>query len=226
MSVFKRIVLDVSGSYMNSAKYSDLEVRCNDTTYMVHRMVLCPQIKFFDKACSSGFKQAEEGVIDLSHDNPATVASMLEYAYTFDYTTPEAPISSPLPKTPFLHDMGKADWFADIVREVCEFTYTSDRGLRNIMVAIVGNNHSSIMEQDSSSPLRVLMAEIPDFASDCFAKMSDLYNGDVKKFEEVYVCPECGLKTTEDGIEALSTGFMWVEEDVCDLCLLRREPES
>ncbi|KAF2496367.1 hypothetical protein BU16DRAFT_526863, partial [Lophium mytilinum] len=248
MSAPKLIQLDVSG-YMNSAKYSDLEVRCNDTTYMVHRMVLCPQIKFFDKACSLGFMEATEGVIDLSHDNAAAVASMLEYAYTSTYTTPEVQTSSPVPKAcaqmlhhvnvyaiaskyeitvlkaiaknrtrTFLHDMGKADWFADIVREVYESTHTSDRGLRDMMVSIAGDNHSSIIQQEGNSPLRAMMAEIPDFASDCFVHMSKLYDKDVKKFETVYVCYICEDKYTANGGEVPLSGFVELVERSCVGC--------
>jgi len=41
---------------LQSAKYSDLIVVCKDHEFPVHRAIVCPHSKFFDTACSGGFK--------------------------------------------------------------------------------------------------------------------------------------------------------------------------
>lgn len=40
----------------NSPKYSDLTITCGSDKYLLHRAIICPRSKFFDKACDGGFK--------------------------------------------------------------------------------------------------------------------------------------------------------------------------
>ncbi|KAK0645277.1 hypothetical protein DIS24_g8033 [Lasiodiplodia hormozganensis] len=83
-----------------TSEYSDLLIRCNNgDEHRVHRVILCSQSEFFRRACNpkTGFKEALSGVIELRHDDPATVRAMLEFCYTFTYTCPTS--SSPSPSS-------------------------------------------------------------------------------------------------------------------------------
>ncbi|KAL8917159.1 MAG: hypothetical protein Q9208_008128 [Pyrenodesmia sp. 3 TL-2023] len=72
-------------SLLHSGQYSDLTIKCGDETFAVHRNILLPASKVFAAACTSGFKEAQEGVIDLSVDDLDTVKRVLSYLYTADY---------------------------------------------------------------------------------------------------------------------------------------------
>ncbi|KAI9784670.1 MAG: hypothetical protein M1816_000786 [Peltula sp. TS41687] len=71
--------------YLTSSKYSDLIIRCGGQEFKVHKVILCGQSKFFDKACDAGWKEGAEGVIDLPEDDVAVVEAMLRFLYTADY---------------------------------------------------------------------------------------------------------------------------------------------
>jgi hypothetical protein len=48
--------------------------------YKLHQAIVCPQSKFFEGACRSGlsaFKEANTGIIDLSHDDPEEIRHMV-----------------------------------------------------------------------------------------------------------------------------------------------------
>jgi len=45
--------------------------------YAVHRAIVCSRSGFFDGACSSPFREAETGIIDLSEDDPEAVEHMV-----------------------------------------------------------------------------------------------------------------------------------------------------
>ncbi|GAB7359802.1 hypothetical protein MBLNU230_g6971t1 [Neophaeotheca triangularis] len=68
-------------------KYSDLTVTCNYKQWAVHRAILCSRSGFFDGACSSQFREASTGVIDLSDDDEEAVEQMIHYFYHLDYLT-------------------------------------------------------------------------------------------------------------------------------------------
>ena len=44
------------GSLMNDSTFADLTLRCRSETFAVHRAVICPQSKFFEKSICGAFK--------------------------------------------------------------------------------------------------------------------------------------------------------------------------
>lgn len=76
-------------TFLSSEKYSDLQIKTGGTWRNVHKLVLCAQSDFFDKACSERFKEGIEARIDLEEDPPDAVAAMLSFLYLFDYKIPE-----------------------------------------------------------------------------------------------------------------------------------------
>ncbi|KAK4958235.1 hypothetical protein LTR10_004661 [Elasticomyces elasticus] len=80
----KSLVNSVKEQYKNP-KYTDLTIKCGHREWQVHKFVVCSQSPFFAKACDGSFKEAEEGVIPLDHDDPSVIEAMVEYMYNFSY---------------------------------------------------------------------------------------------------------------------------------------------
>ncbi|KAF2813481.1 uncharacterized protein BDZ99DRAFT_257188 [Mytilinidion resinicola] len=211
------IVLNVSG-LLSSGEFSDLQIRCRDVTYKVHRVILCTQIKFFHNACSRGFKEQSDGVIDLSHDAPAAVKSMLQFAYTRDYTFLKAPDGmqalhhvkvyeighkydvpclQKLAKERFLDVTSgewNKDWFPEVVRATYDCTPSSDRELPDALVQVMVACHSEISKQDCESSIQKLLMEGGEFSSDCFFALSKHATAHIHDFQVVDVCHHCNGK--------------------------------
>ncbi|KAK5679748.1 hypothetical protein LTS10_007696 [Elasticomyces elasticus] len=69
----------------NNSKYADLTIKCGHQKWWAHKLIVCPLSPFFATACDGNFKEAEEGVIPLDHDDPSVVEAMLEYMYKLNY---------------------------------------------------------------------------------------------------------------------------------------------
>ncbi|KAK4143077.1 uncharacterized protein C8A04DRAFT_12703, partial [Dichotomopilus funicola] len=80
-----------------SQKYSDLVISCGETEYHVHKAIVCSQSDFFAKACDAGFRETQEGRIDLSDHDPRLVQIMVHYLYNFEYDAQSQHESSPSP---------------------------------------------------------------------------------------------------------------------------------
>ena len=61
---------------LNDKRFSDFVIVCGDREYNVHRAILSAHSKWFDRVCSSGFKEAKEGWVELKEDDPKCVARM------------------------------------------------------------------------------------------------------------------------------------------------------
>ncbi|KAK3719924.1 hypothetical protein LTR37_004047 [Vermiconidia calcicola] len=78
-----------------TSKYSDLTITCNYRQWAVHRAIVCSRSGFFDGACSSQFREANSGVIDLSEEDEDAVEQMIHFFYHLDYLNrPERPMAT------------------------------------------------------------------------------------------------------------------------------------
>ncbi|KAE9964579.1 hypothetical protein BLS_008216 [Venturia inaequalis] len=74
-----------------SEAYSDLIIKCKDIEFRVHKAIVCPQCKFFEKACQKEWarkkvtKDGEFTFVEPPEDSLTAVSSMIEYFYTEDY---------------------------------------------------------------------------------------------------------------------------------------------
>ncbi|TID23427.1 ATP-dependent RNA helicase [Venturia nashicola] len=73
-----------------SEAYSDLIIKCKNAEFRVHKAIICPQCKFFEKACKKEW--AKKIATEASH--PTTIphrhsvsamSAMIEYFYTENY---------------------------------------------------------------------------------------------------------------------------------------------
>ncbi|KAK7536821.1 uncharacterized protein J3D65DRAFT_658328 [Phyllosticta citribraziliensis] len=93
-------------SVLESGEYSDLEIRCSDDKYKVHKAIVCSQSEFFRLAIKpeTGFKvgyipttaklnksnndsaqEATSNVITLHETDPAVVRAVIQYLYSGSY---------------------------------------------------------------------------------------------------------------------------------------------
>ncbi|KAL8685151.1 MAG: hypothetical protein Q9218_007944, partial [Villophora microphyllina] len=75
--------------FLEDSRFADLTVTCQDQEWKCHKIILCNQSDFFDKACSNGFKKPSQesatSVIDLPEDFPLHVGFMIQFFYHGDY---------------------------------------------------------------------------------------------------------------------------------------------
>lgn len=87
-------------------KWSDFTVVCGGERIPIHRAVVCPQSKFFEKALSGGFVEALTGEVNLPEDDLQTFRKFLTYLYTGNYGDEE-------PFTSIMADWARADINSD-----------------------------------------------------------------------------------------------------------------
>ncbi|KAF3387313.1 hypothetical protein F1880_000091 [Penicillium rolfsii] len=62
-----------------------MTIICGDRIFKAHRLVVCSQSEYFQKACCGNFKEAHEP-IRFPGKHPAVMEKVLEFLYTGDYT--------------------------------------------------------------------------------------------------------------------------------------------
>ncbi|KAF2454058.1 hypothetical protein BDY21DRAFT_291794 [Lineolata rhizophorae] len=86
-------LMSALSTLLEAGKYSDLSIVCGSKRYAVHRAIICSRSGFFDGACSSPFREAETGIIDLGEDDAEAVEHMVHYFYHLDYLSTNNPRS-------------------------------------------------------------------------------------------------------------------------------------
>jgi len=88
-SVKLDVPTSLTGLMLQIGKCSDLEIKCQDRIFKVHRNVVCLQSKLFAAAVDSFM----EGVIDLEDQEAGVVDSMIQFFYHRDYSLSTVDIS-------------------------------------------------------------------------------------------------------------------------------------
>jgi hypothetical protein len=70
----------------NDTKHSDAAIVIKGITLPVHKLVICPQSKYFDKAFQDAFVEGSSGVLTFDNGNGAGHWRVFEYLYTGDYS--------------------------------------------------------------------------------------------------------------------------------------------
>ncbi|KAJ5389423.1 uncharacterized protein N7496_000491 [Penicillium cataractarum] len=68
-----------------SENYSDLTIICGDKEFNAHKLVVCSQSAYFQRACYGSFKDAHEP-IRFPDKEPVLMEKFLEFLYNGDYT--------------------------------------------------------------------------------------------------------------------------------------------
>ncbi|KAL9048799.1 MAG: hypothetical protein Q9162_007545 [Coniocarpon cinnabarinum] len=67
---------------LESAMFSDYTIKCRDREFKVHRIILASYGgNFFNNAVAGGMKEANDGMLDLSEDEPEVVSLLVDYLY-------------------------------------------------------------------------------------------------------------------------------------------------
>ena len=77
-------------TYSQQGEYSDFVVKCQYSTFDVHRAIIWKS-NYFAKLCDSGFKEAEMGNVGLEEDEPDDAMALLLFLYLGDYDISKAP---------------------------------------------------------------------------------------------------------------------------------------
>ncbi|CAI6077698.1 unnamed protein product, partial [Clonostachys chloroleuca] len=75
----------ILASIYSSGQYSDFTITCKGKRFQVHKAIVCPRSGFFAAALRTDFKEACEGIVDLSSDDLGIVEIIIHYFYHLDY---------------------------------------------------------------------------------------------------------------------------------------------
>ncbi|KAF2162826.1 hypothetical protein M409DRAFT_26682 [Zasmidium cellare ATCC 36951] len=177
------------------SKYSDLTIECGESTWHVHRVVICAQSPFFDKACSNGFKETSSKLIKLEDDDPTIVREMLRYLYTGDYLEQtkegeEGSRRSALSTNVHIHTIAdkydipalgdvaiskfsaraarewKTEAFAGAIEEMYTSANENKEPMHKAAVAIAAENAKTLLNDDCGQAFRKIAEAVPKFAAE------------------------------------------------------------
>ncbi|KAF2107726.1 hypothetical protein BDV96DRAFT_505827 [Lophiotrema nucula] len=74
-------------SLLETGKHSDFTITCGNSTFRVHKSIVCTQSEFFDAASRFG-KEGQEQLVNLPKDDETAVGYMIQYMYGLDYDIP------------------------------------------------------------------------------------------------------------------------------------------
>ncbi|EXJ61728.1 hypothetical protein A1O7_02157 [Cladophialophora yegresii CBS 114405] len=76
---------------LKSGQYSDFVIECQGVEFKVHRAIVCPQSTMLERAANGDFREAKEGRIKMTEDDPRILSRVLVFLYTNDYETSSIP---------------------------------------------------------------------------------------------------------------------------------------
>ncbi|KAH7396488.1 BTB/POZ protein [Phaeosphaeria sp. MPI-PUGE-AT-0046c] len=155
-------LLDYLPDYHKSPILSDGTIRCGETEFPIHKIIICAQSKFFLNAFTGEWKESSGNVLSLDGDEVSTVEAMLRFFYTFDYDASAATNGNTSPMVfnvkvysvadkydiPTLRVQAKEkfqkavetcwdmDDFPYAIAEVYSSTPPNDKDLRSVVVAV------------------------------------------------------------------------------------------
>lgn len=62
--------------------FSDVEVRCGNRSWKLHKVILCNRCVWFNKALDGRFKEGISGVVEINEFEPEKIEWLLNYLYT------------------------------------------------------------------------------------------------------------------------------------------------
>ncbi|RYP53831.1 hypothetical protein DL768_001282 [Monosporascus sp. mg162] len=100
---------------LTSGNFSDVEVRCGDKSWKLHKLILSSRCAWFDKALNGEFMEASSGVVTIDNFEPDKVYPMILFIYTGKSPCPDPDDIQFLPLIS-LYELG--DYF--LLPELCE----------------------------------------------------------------------------------------------------------
>ncbi|KAF5640433.1 speckle-type POZ [Fusarium sp. NRRL 52700] len=80
---------------VESGEFSDFTLRCQESKFTLHEMIVCPQSRVISTALRNGYKETTTKVINVNEFDVGTVQCMIDFLYTGDYRIapePEKPV--------------------------------------------------------------------------------------------------------------------------------------
>ncbi|RYO90671.1 hypothetical protein DL766_006160 [Monosporascus sp. MC13-8B] len=100
-----------------SGNLSDVEIRCRDKSWKLHKLILSSRCTWFDKALNGKFMEASSGVVTIENFEPDRVYQMIQFIYTGRLPCSDPDDKQFLPLI-YLYELG--DYF--VLPELCEIT--------------------------------------------------------------------------------------------------------
>ncbi|KAF4541212.1 BTB/POZ domain containing protein [Lasiodiplodia theobromae] len=193
--------MDCLRRLFNSPQYSDLKISSGDgTVYHVHKSIVCTQSEFFANACNlePGFKESQDGVIDLTHEDPRMVEVVLTFFYHHDYYRSSE--WTPLFHTQWRLELALLDsslkdgTFSATVAAIYALPPVKNQKLREIAAKVAARNYSKLKK---AKVFTKMAWEIEDISMDVAVALQDVEDAGkearVEKVERRLVLREAPL---------------------------------
>ncbi|RYP72574.1 hypothetical protein DL770_007954 [Monosporascus sp. CRB-9-2] len=127
---------------LTGGNHSDVEVRCGDKSWKLHKLILSSRCAWFDKALNGKFMEASSGVVTIENFKPDRVYPMIQFIYTGKLPCSGADDMQFLPLI-YLYELG--DYF--LLPELCEVTLVQlkaklDVAARLLQLTKLSNAHT------------------------------------------------------------------------------------
>ncbi|KAI7152919.1 hypothetical protein KC349_g8698 [Hortaea werneckii] len=207
----------------DSPKHADLTIICQDRQWKAHKVLLCAQSEWFQKACAEPWKEGKESTITFTEDEPEVVDAMLHWFYEFDYGISQKnkyplvldlrvhvaaqkyllPNLKHLAATKF-EQRAEKEWqsedFACAIMEVYDGHLHIDDALKQTIVRIANDHRSQLFVAAKDHEMyKAMVVEIPIFGVDVL--IASCSSGNVDGWTK-YKCPSCG---THWGVQGKAT---------------------